>query len=201
MLTLKDIRYYWGPQPVLDSVSLFVGRGEKAGLVGANGAGKTTLLRIAAGEITPDGGRVGRPNRTGYLPQEPDVSAKPFRRRASVRDVVVSASPTAALAQQLAAAERRLGTTAGPELEAAVEEYSRLEGSVSRSRRVSSRGRGGDCPARLGPRAYRAGPSDRAIVLRGAHSPSKWRGYWRAALVCSCWTSQPTTSTWRERAG
>ena len=61
MLTLKDIRYFWGPQPVLDSVSLFVGRGEKAGLVGANGAGKTTLLRIAAGEITPDGGRVGPP--------------------------------------------------------------------------------------------------------------------------------------------
>ena len=126
MLTLKDIRYYWGPQPVLDGVSLFVGRGEKAGLVGANGAGKTTLLRIAAGEITPDGGSVGRPNRTGYLPQEPDVS-EAFPATASVRDVVVSASPTAALAQQLAAAEQRLTTTTGPALEAAVEEYSRLE--------------------------------------------------------------------------
>ena len=126
MLTLKDVRYHWGPQAVLAGVSLFVGRGEKAGLVGANGAGKTTLLRIAAGDITPDGGSIGRPNRTGYLPQEPDVSPA-FPADTSVRDVVVSASPTAALAQQLAAAERLLSTTTGPELDAAVEEYGRLE--------------------------------------------------------------------------
>ena len=196
MLTLKDIRYFWGPQPVLDSVSLFVGRGEKAGLVGANGAGKTTLLRVAAGEITPDGGSVGRPNRTGYLPQEPDVSPKPSRRAASVRDVVVSASPTAGLAQQLAAAERRLATTTGPELEAAVDEYSRSGGSVSRRRRLPGRGRGGDCPAGTGAESYRTGPSDRPVVVRANAPASKWRGYWRAAPACSCSTSQQTIWTW-----
>lgn len=126
MLRLTDIRYFWGPQPVLGGVSLFVGRGEKAGLVGANGAGKTTLLRIAAGEINPDGGAVERPNRIGYLPQDPVVSSE-FPASASVRDVLVSASPTASLAQQLALAEGRLATATGPELDDAVDEYGRLE--------------------------------------------------------------------------
>ena len=56
MLALKDIHYFWGPQPVLVGASLTVARGEKAGLVGANGAGKTTLMRIAAAEITPVAG-------------------------------------------------------------------------------------------------------------------------------------------------
>jgi cobalamin transport system ATP-binding protein len=43
---------------VLDSVSLFVGRGAILGLLGPNGSGKTTLLRLLSGTVTPDRGRV-----------------------------------------------------------------------------------------------------------------------------------------------
>ena len=43
MLSLSKVSYAWGPQQVLNEVSLFVGRGEKVGLAGVNGAGKSTL--------------------------------------------------------------------------------------------------------------------------------------------------------------
>jgi ATPase subunit of ABC transporter with duplicated ATPase domains len=39
------------------------------GLVGRNGVGKSTLLRLIAGDLSPSGGSVARPERIGYLPQ------------------------------------------------------------------------------------------------------------------------------------
>ncbi|AEW99215.1 ribosomal protection-like ABC-F family protein [Streptantibioticus cattleyicolor] len=55
----------------LAATDLTVTAGERVLITGANGAGKTTLLRVLAGELAPDGGRVSRRGRIGYLSQEP----------------------------------------------------------------------------------------------------------------------------------
>lgn len=49
-----------GCRPVLDGVSLQVGEGAFALLVGATGSGKSTLLRLAKPEVSPAGGQGGR---------------------------------------------------------------------------------------------------------------------------------------------
>jgi ATP-binding cassette subfamily F protein uup len=90
LLTLADIRYHLGGQPILDGVDLAIAPGERLSLVGRNGAGKSTLLRILAGEPIADGGtRFVQPGTTvASLPQEPDLSGY-----ASVAQYVASALP------------------------------------------------------------------------------------------------------------
>jgi macrolide transport system ATP-binding/permease protein len=70
-LHIQHVTKSYGLHTVLNDVSLLLHPGERVGLVGANGVGKSTLLKIAAGEITPDSGRVVRaPDMaTGYLRQ------------------------------------------------------------------------------------------------------------------------------------
>ena len=55
---VDNVSFSYSSRPLLDHVSLHVGDGERACLIGPNGCGKTTLLRIAAGEITPEQGAV-----------------------------------------------------------------------------------------------------------------------------------------------
>jgi ATPase subunit of ABC transporter with duplicated ATPase domains len=57
-LTLRGISKSYGDRLVLDRVSLTVGPGEHAGIVGENGSGKSTLLRLIAGIEAPDDGEV-----------------------------------------------------------------------------------------------------------------------------------------------
>jgi len=58
VLTLAGVEKSFGPQRVLDGVSLGVERGDRVALIGPNGCGKSTLLRIAAGLLAADGGDV-----------------------------------------------------------------------------------------------------------------------------------------------
>ncbi len=126
MLSLSKVSFAWGPQEVLREVSLFVGRGEKVGLAGVNGAGKSTLLQLAAGSVEPDSGGVSRPNRTGMLPQEPEIAAA-YAPEATVMEVVMSSGPTAEIAGRLSEAERRLATVGDDELTEAVAAYGQVE--------------------------------------------------------------------------
>ena len=55
-ITLTDLTFSYTAQPLLDHVSLSVGDGERACVVGPNGCGKTTLLRLVTGDLVPDSG-------------------------------------------------------------------------------------------------------------------------------------------------
>lgn len=58
MLELTSISAGYGVHDVLHDVSLSVGRGAIAAVIGPNGCGKSTLMRCAAGLLTPSSGSV-----------------------------------------------------------------------------------------------------------------------------------------------
>jgi ATPase subunit of ABC transporter with duplicated ATPase domains len=77
--------------PALVEVSGTFGAG-RTGLVGRNGAGKTTLLRLAAGHLTPTGGRINRLGAVATLPQTLTLDVD-----RGVADLLGVAGPLAAL--------------------------------------------------------------------------------------------------------
>jgi len=58
VLSLNNLCFSFGDQPLLNDVAFHLDRGERVGLLGRNGSGKSTLLRILAGELQPDDGRI-----------------------------------------------------------------------------------------------------------------------------------------------
>ena len=60
-ITLTDLSFSFTAEPLLAGITLTVGDGERACLVGPNGCGKTTLLRLIAGDLVPDSGTVRAP--------------------------------------------------------------------------------------------------------------------------------------------
>ena len=78
LLAIQGVRKAFGDHVVLDDVSLEVGRGDIALIVGANGSGKSTLLRCVAGLTSFEGSArilgqnprsAARRGLIGYLPQ------------------------------------------------------------------------------------------------------------------------------------
>jgi branched-chain amino acid transport system ATP-binding protein len=94
MLTVEGVEVSIGATQVLRGVSLIVGAGEAAGLIGRNGAGKTTLLRTVMGLLVWQRGRIDFEGRSlkrepthartrlgiGYMPEDrrlvPDLTAR-----------------------------------------------------------------------------------------------------------------------------
>ena len=89
LLSLRDVFVTFGGNPLFTGVSLAIGRGDKACLVGRNGSGKSTLLKVLAGEIAMDSGeRFAQPGaRIAYLAQDPAITG------ATVADYVAGGLP------------------------------------------------------------------------------------------------------------
>jgi zinc transport system ATP-binding protein len=76
-VSLRDVTFSYGGEPVLEDVNLAVGEREAVCIVGPNGGGKTTLVKLILGLLAPQSGEVrlfGRPPRltrlrAGYMPQ------------------------------------------------------------------------------------------------------------------------------------
>ena len=87
LINAERVSMAYGTRPLLDAVSLGLGRGDVVGVVGRNGDGKSTLLRILTGQLDPDAGRVIRAGTLsiGYLDQSDDIAPG-----TSVRDLIVA---------------------------------------------------------------------------------------------------------------
>ncbi|WP_067456023.1 ABC-F family ATP-binding cassette domain-containing protein [Actinomadura macra] len=86
LINLENVTKAYGPQPLLDAISLGLDDGDRVGVVGRNGGGKSTLVSVLARQTEPDGGRVthARGLRLGFLTQRDE-----FPEGATVRSVVL----------------------------------------------------------------------------------------------------------------
>ena len=74
ILAVEDLDVHYGGSRILRDLSLQIGRGSIAAIMGRNGVGKTTLLKAMVGLLTPTKGKVFFAGR--------DISAEPTDRRA-----------------------------------------------------------------------------------------------------------------------
>lgn len=74
VLEARGIRFRYGKKnpDVLKGVDLTLAKGEILSVYGGNGAGKSTLMKILAGGLKPYYGKLKRPDRVLYLPDNVD---------------------------------------------------------------------------------------------------------------------------------
>ena len=126
MLQLLNISKRFGPEVVLEDVSVVINPGERVGLIGPNGSGKSTLLRIIAGLERPDEGDVvqGGGESCAMLPQGFEADAS-LTLGAVVRRSLAAHTEAQA---KLLRIEEKMARAPRPELDALVEEYGRAVG-------------------------------------------------------------------------
>lgn len=72
LLKMNQISLAYGMNPLLDSVSWQIAKGERVCLIGRNGSGKSSMLKLVQGGQLPDSGEIWRAPglKIGELPQE-----------------------------------------------------------------------------------------------------------------------------------
>ncbi len=70
MISVKNMTFLHGAEPLFSEVTFSVAENQKVGLVGVNGAGKSTLLRLLLNQLTPLAGKIEVVGELGYVPQE-----------------------------------------------------------------------------------------------------------------------------------
>ncbi len=133
MIRFENVSKLFKRNPVLDSVSLDIGLGERIALIGSNGAGKTTLIRCLLGEYTHEGsvtiaGQSPRSQRTevlgriGFVPQLPPPLKMPVGQLVNFAAAVCHSDP-----QRIHTIAARLGLDIG---EILARPFNRLSGGM-----------------------------------------------------------------------
>ena len=126
MLSITGLNKAFGARDLFLDARLQVYARDRVAIVGPNGSGKTTLLDMIAGEQAPDTGeiRLVKDAVVGYLRQETDA----LRGRTLLEEMVSSGHSAAQLGHRLAILEAEMAELpSGPERDATVEEYGRLQ--------------------------------------------------------------------------
>jgi sulfate/thiosulfate transport system ATP-binding protein len=90
-IILTNLVKYFGPNLVVNNVSLEVEDGELFVLLGGSGSGKSTILRLIAGLIQPDNGRIQLNGRdVTYLPAQTRDTGFVFQNYSIFRHMTVS---------------------------------------------------------------------------------------------------------------
>jgi ATP-binding cassette, subfamily F, member 3 len=78
MINLTNARLMRGEQVLLESATLTINKGQKAGIIGRNGAGKSSLFACLTGQIGLDAGDLLMPDglRCAWMKQETEGSAR-----------------------------------------------------------------------------------------------------------------------------
>jgi len=58
MITVSNVSFSYGYDPVFEAVNFRVPNGKKVGLVGPNGAGKSTLFKLLTKQEFPSTGKI-----------------------------------------------------------------------------------------------------------------------------------------------
>lgn len=125
LFRFEDVHKAYGADEILRGVNFQINPGEKVGLVGRNGAGKTTIFRLLTGQEQPDRGQIVRATNLtiGLLEQQ-----HRFVTGTTVLETALSVfTRVKAIETRMQALEAEMATLCGPELEAALCDYSELQ--------------------------------------------------------------------------
>ena len=124
ILSCQNVGKAFHEKRIFKDCSFHIEDHEKAAIVGINGAGKTTLLRILTGELEADEGAVvwGKDVSYGYLPQNAQVEGN----RTIYDEVLEAKKEVLLLEDEIRACELQMKQKEGAELEALMENYTRL---------------------------------------------------------------------------